>query len=97
MFLLLLLGAKSEDRKSRLNDVECSWVCGCISLDDCSDVVEKQKTAGIDANSTKKRLKRPLIFVRLENNASAAADDDCSASLMVGWCGLYCSLLLSAT
>ena len=83
MLLLLLVGAKSEDRKSRLNDVECSWVCGCISLDDCSDEVEKQKTAGIDANSTKKRLKRPLIFVRLE--------------AMLVWCCLYCSLLLSAT
>ena len=61
---------KSESRKFRLNDDECSWVvlvvllvcwCWCSSLDECSDDDEKQETAGIDASSTRKILTRTLM------------------------------------
>ena len=64
---------KSESRKFRLNDDACSWVvvvvllvcwCWCSSLEECSDDDEKQETDGIDANSTRKMLRRTLMICR---------------------------------
>ncbi len=63
----MVLG-KSVVRKFRLKDVECSCVVVVVLLIeqssslDCEDGVEKQETVGIDANSTKKSLRRTLIL-----------------------------------
>ena len=58
---------KSELRKFRLKDVECSCVVVVVVLllersSSLEDGVEKQETAGIDANSTTKSLKSTLIL-----------------------------------
>eukprot|EP00984_Skeletonema_dohrnii_P017529 scaffold7995_cov91-Skeletonema_dohrnii-CCMP3373.AAC.5 len=37
-------------------------------LEECSDDDEKQETAGIDANSTRKMLTRTLMFLEILND-----------------------------